>query len=239
MNNPDYETIYGVGLLDDIHNYFPAILYDNGRFQSLPSMMSYLRTQMNNRFNLFTHGATRAGFRRNPLSHSHSERDDFILPGRVRRGGFPVHQQPMPMPMPPIQPNESETALRTLLQFLNEEGLSASANAVFQVPFDFNTPVTVAPSQTILRMNTRVISGSSASLQGSTCTICQDAIMSSDTCRSLTPCGHIYHKTCIDQWFLRSVFCPTCRHDIRSAVVQSPRLSATPAANANPDLPQL
>ena len=248
MNNPDYETIYGVGLLDDIHNYFPAILYDSGRFQSLPTMLSYIRIQMNNRFNLFNHGAARAGFRRQERA------DEFIFPGRVRRNAsanasvfaqpaHPLHQNAAhPLHQHAVHHNavhplhqnvnESETALRTLLQFLTEEGLAA--------PFDFNTPVIVAPSQTVLRINTRVISGSSPSVQGSTCSICQDGIISTDTCRSLNPCGHVYHKACIDQWFLRSVFCPTCRHDIRTT--QSPRLSSAPAPSpspANTELPHL
>lgn len=240
MNNPDYETIYGVGLLDDIHNYFPAILYDSGRFQSLPTMLSYIRIQMNNRFNLFNHGAARAGFRRQERT------DEFIFPGRVRRSAnasvfaqpaHPLHQHAVHHnAVHPLHQNvnESETALRTLLQFLTEEGLAA--------PFDFNTPVIVAPSQTVLRINTRVISGSSPSVQGSTCSICQDGIISTDTCRSLNPCGHVYHKACIDQWFLRSVFCPTCRHDIRTT--QSPRLSSAPAPSpspspANTELPHL
>jgi len=239
MNNPEYETIYGVGLLDDIHNYFPAILYDNGRFQGLPSMLSYVRTQMNNRFNLFNHGAARAGFRRTAGPFSSAERafapgafapaafapreESFALPGRVRRAppfASPVFAFPHTPQMP--QANDSETALRTLLAFLNTDGEEVL------------TPVVVAPSQTVLRMNTRVISGFSASasaspnasLEGSTCSICQDAIITTDTCRILNPCSHVYHKACIDQWFLRSVFCPTCRHDIRITAPQSPRLSA-------------
>ena len=249
MNNPEYESIYGVGLLDDIHNYFPAILYDNGRFQGLPSMLSYVRTQMNNRFNLFNHGAARAGFRRTTGPFSSGERafapgerafaagafappaseDNFIFPGRVRRSpsfASPVFAFPHTPQMP--QANDSETALRTLLAFLNTDGE------------ELLTPVVVAPSQTVLRMNTRVISGSSASasasssLEGRTCSICQDAIITTDTCRILNPCSHVYHKACIDQWFLRSVFCPTCRHDIRMTAPQSPRLSSASASPANP-----
>jgi hypothetical protein len=250
MNNPDYETIYGVGLLDDIHNYFPAILYDSGRFQGLPSMMSYVRTQMNNRFNLFNHGATRAGFRRNPFPASAaftspyappfastgfaSREESFIFPGRVRRSSPPFASANAFPHTPQMNQavTESESALRTLLAFLNAE-----------TDQEVLSPMVVAPSQTVLRMNTRVISGSSASasasasLEGSTCSICQDGIISTDTCRSLIPCGHVYHKACIDQWFLRSVFCPTCRHDIRTA--QSPQLSSFQANAANPDLPQL
>ena len=57
MNDPAYQVVYGVGLLDDVHNYFPALLYDQGRFQTLTNVFSYVRSQLNNRFNLYAYGA--------------------------------------------------------------------------------------------------------------------------------------------------------------------------------------
>ncbi len=51
-----YETLYGIGLLDDLHNYFPAILYDSGRFHTVPQLLHYIRIQSRNRFDLFTFG---------------------------------------------------------------------------------------------------------------------------------------------------------------------------------------
>jgi hypothetical protein len=55
--------------------------------------------------------------------------------------------------------------------------------------------------------------------ENSRCSICQDSIIPADVCRKLIPCGHTYHKNCIDQWFNRSVVCPTCRHDIRETIL--------------------
>jgi len=52
----DYQTIYGVGLLDDIHNYFPRILYNSDEFTSFQSVMIYVQDCMQRRFNLFNHG---------------------------------------------------------------------------------------------------------------------------------------------------------------------------------------
>jgi hypothetical protein len=63
MENPAYQVIYNVGLLDDIHNYFPALLYDQGRFQTLVQVFSYVRHQMDTRFNLYSYGASAAGIR--------------------------------------------------------------------------------------------------------------------------------------------------------------------------------
>ena len=51
-----YESVYGVGLLDDLHNYFPALLYEQGRFISVQQVLQYVRTQMTYRFNLYSYG---------------------------------------------------------------------------------------------------------------------------------------------------------------------------------------
>ena len=62
--NDSYQYVYNVGLLDDLHNYFPAFLYDSGRFQTPAQMFQYLQSQLHARFNLPSHGARLAGFER-------------------------------------------------------------------------------------------------------------------------------------------------------------------------------
>ena len=89
----------------------------------------------------------------------------------------------------------------------------------------FNAPVVVAPTAEIIAAHTEIIDASTVPLTQNTCSVCQDVMLPTDICRRLRPCHHIYHKTCIDQWFLRSVYCPSCRHDIRNAS-PSPRLGA-------------
>ena len=64
-NQTDYETLYGVGFLDDLHNYFPAILYDSGRFHSVSELLTYIQQCARNRFDLFSFGQ-RAYISRNP-----------------------------------------------------------------------------------------------------------------------------------------------------------------------------
>jgi len=51
-----YETLYGVHLLDDLHNYFPALLYDSSSFQSVQSVLRYIQEQTRARFDLFSYG---------------------------------------------------------------------------------------------------------------------------------------------------------------------------------------
>ena len=77
-------------------------------------------------------------------------------------------------------------------------------------------PVVVRPSAQVIAQATEIVSGSTLP-EGTLCSICQDSILATDSARKLRACNHLYHQVCIDQWFQRSVFCPTCRHDVREA----------------------
>ncbi len=52
----NYETLYGVGLLDDLHNFFPALLYDSSEFHSVQDVLRYIQQQSRARFDLFSYG---------------------------------------------------------------------------------------------------------------------------------------------------------------------------------------
>ena len=49
-----YEDYYGFGMLDDMHNFFPDLLYNNGRFRSVSDVFAYINTEMNENFNLYS-----------------------------------------------------------------------------------------------------------------------------------------------------------------------------------------
>jgi hypothetical protein len=51
-----YDELYGVGLLDDIHNFFPAILYQPQRFRTVQDLLLYISRQTQRQFNLFDRG---------------------------------------------------------------------------------------------------------------------------------------------------------------------------------------
>ena len=48
------------------------------------------------------------------------------------------------------------------------------------------------------------------------CSICHEQFIIGNEIRILQVCHHVYHKTCIDEWFRQNVICPICRHDIRT-----------------------
>lgn len=193
MENPAYETVYHVGLLDDIHNYFPALLYDQGRFQTLPTVFSYIRHQMNTRFNLYSYGAS--------LSAARSQPSPFVeatIPLRSQRSESDILS--------------SIASVNLLLSLMQPELVSPLRTQGGRDAWA--APVIVSPSREIIEANTEILLGSDLP-SGTVCSVCQDAISATESCRKLRVCQHVYHRVCIDQWFSRSVFCPSCRHDIR------------------------
>lgn len=202
MENPAYQHIYNVGLLDDIHNYFPALLYEQGRFQTLPMLFSYIRNQMNTRFNLYSYGASVAARVQPSTTPSPAAtREDIV--SNIESINFLLNL---------LQPT---SGLSGMSEFVPASRLLRTREAQHEAAWAaFRSPVVVAPSQEVLAANTQLIMGSDLS-SNTVCSVCQDSIVSAEACRRITVCQHVYHRTCIDQWFTRSVFCPSCRHDIR------------------------
>lgn len=200
--NDSYQYVYNVGLLDDLHNYFPAFLYDSARFQTPAQMFQYLQTQLHERFNLPSRGARLAGF------------------GRAE---VPVQ---IPVLTPRVNRRFDQAAAAALVGLLDfSGGAILGENSYFYPPAPFMDPVVVRPSEEAIARNTTVHPGSECP-EGSVCAICQDGISANDVCRKLNACNHVYHKTCIDQWFQSNVHCPTCRRDIR---VEETPVQQTPA----------
>lgn len=49
----------------------------------------------------------------------------------------------------------------------------------------------------------------------SECSICLNDIYEGDSQRSLSRCGHTFHKACIDLWVVRCAECPLCKCEVR------------------------
>lgn len=49
------------------------------------------------------------------------------------------------------------------------------------------------------------------------CPICLDSFAVEDEIRKMSPCHHIFHRSCIDLWLIRSTDCPNCKQIVRSA----------------------
>lgn len=228
----DYVSVYGVGLLDDIHNYFPALLYDTGRFQNVANVFSYVRNQLDTRFNLFRHGASLyAGSQQTPFTQSRQTTN--VPPPTVPFSYVSPTATPLPYGSARATRNANDIAAANLLLGFLRMSTEDDLSNYIQIPARttgagnaWTDPVIVRPTAQAIAAGTEPVLGSSLA-ENTGCAICQDTIIPTDPARRLVACGHVYHRGCIDEWFRRSVYCPSCRHDIRlpqpSASAASPQ----------------
>lgn len=221
-----YQVVYDIGLLDDIHNYFPGLLYEPERFRTVSDVLEYLQQNTRRRFNLYEHGRQR-------------------YTGSVPENTFGRSTEV------PIVNRWSDTQRATQAFDIDV----AEFSILFPLLRGLANPLPPPPAiQRVTRqpgifedvlINASIELINSASnvrtllmeLEES-CSICQDRMREGENIRRLNACHHEFHSGCVDSWFLRnSVFCPICRHDIRDPT--SPVLRAQRSAIAvEPLMPQ-
>lgn len=182
---PAYETLYGVGLLDDIHNYFPALLYEPTSFQTVPEVLTYVQLQTRRRFDLFSLG--RGAYMRNQVR---------TVPPLYRPTRFVYTEENVPV-------NTADPLINLFNTMLNSPTLNPN----------FMNSVIVRPSAEVIDANTTLSTLETDTNEA--CAICQDGYTVGNERRSLNACHHTFHRPCIDTWFQENVRCPVCRHDIR------------------------
>jgi hypothetical protein len=183
-----YVRVYEIPLLDDIHNYFPDILYNSSRFVGVQDLLLYIQEQTRSRFNLFDYGQRQ----------------------------YARAAQPPPTPVRPAQRRTTEevhvefaTPDRLVTSIL---GSIRPPRIVRQTPL-FEDVIVHASEDAIERASTSTTLEQDLD---TTCTVCQETMRQGELVRTLTACSHQFHRSCIDNWLLReSVVCPTCRHDVR------------------------
>lgn len=82
-------------------------------------------------------------------------------------------------------------------------------------------------ARTVGKLKTTTYEVSAEGAEADACTICLDDFVAGDKVKEL-PCGHSYHKSCIDPWLLqKSSLCPLCKQSIQGGGVD---LHAPPPA---------
>ena len=207
----NYQSVYGVGLLDDLHNYFPRILYNPQQFQTVPDLLAYIQQTTRTRFNLFDNGLRQyANSSVTPVAQhaTYTQPQARVIPRHATTAVDPVSASLLPL-------------LRSLI-----------VPRVARVPLNstFTDPVIVNASQEIIEAMS-----SEETLEEDSennCAICQDTMRQGELVRKITVCSHEFHRSCIDNWLLNSsVLCPTCRHDIREPA-RAPSNRNTPVLTA-------
>jgi hypothetical protein len=202
-----YVRVYEVPLLDDIHNYFPDILYNSSRFVSVPILLAYVQDQVRSRFNLFDYG------RRQHAS---------TVPQNTH---IPYMHTPMQTEF--RTPDRATANINSLFPILR----SLSIPRVRRGPI-FEDVIVHASTEIIDGASTQTTLEQDLEMD---CSICQDHMRQGELVRTLTVCEHKFHTSCIDNWLLNdSVICPVCRHDIREpararSLVASPALGSSQA----------
>lgn len=232
MNN--YTSIFHVGILDDLHNYFPDLLYNSGRFNSVQSVLQYIQSQARTRCNPFEQGLHQYN---NQNNYQRYQNNIVVNPPSVQipvvdTSGSTVHPNyttsnigpatppvrprlRVPAAPPPVRRSNAYTTL--LYPDYNEtyidgiHGLASLFNIALNPSNMIDVPV-IPTNQQIDRATTVL----TAHTIREPCAICQEGIDASSPVRRINRCQHAFHQTCIDPWFQTSVTCPICRTDIRA-----------------------
>jgi hypothetical protein len=202
-----YERHYHIDLLDDLHNYFPELLYGSvDQFRTVSDVLSYMRSRVQRRFDLFS-SAQR--------SFNRAQNTTQVVQPRVWGGRQPLPAAFVPATPPPIQRvSRFDTLNQTTYLGPNTIDLLNTLLTGMPPPFIPQNlePVVVRPTDAQIDAGTAI---EIVDAEDEVCAICQDTMAPGSEARSLNACDHRFHTACIDTWFQRSVQCPTCRHDVR------------------------
>jgi hypothetical protein len=202
----NYQHYYNITFLDDLHTYFPDILYsDNNRFRSVNDLLDYIRSQTRNQFDLFSNAQNQFNQERpfrqlttTPLRNAPPLTTDEYVQYRISFNTEDI-----------IQPSNSPISndmLASLASIVNILYPTTTHNR------NFIDPVVVRPTQEQITSATSIVELSN---NNEVCAICQETMVDG-TIRRINHCRHTFHNTCINRHFTTNVRCPICRFDIRN-----------------------
>jgi hypothetical protein len=224
------QNIYSIQLLNDLHNYFPDLLYNFERFNNVQDILRYIREVAN--ISPFQRGL-----------HQYNSRDTINTRNTRNNTIRPISVSTIPIPVNTTNDSDLINHLFTSL-FTNEIVNVSNTNTNTMTDTAINDLMTglltgliplsnrrnlnsFLEQRVIIRPTEDEIRRASISYRTNTnldeiCAICQDDIELNQEIRKLTHCNHYFHKNCIDTWFISNVHCPTCRHDIRDVGQNNP-----------------
>ena len=243
----EMSTPYSISLLNDLHNYFPDLLYQPQRFQSVPDVLNYVISVANQN----PYERARLARASQQASQQVSQQVSQAAPvastaSSTAASSSTAHSVPL---------RSSDNTAHTLYQLLY-----GNRHPESEIVFSSARPSRVSSSRAFLGGNWMGGDSSSETILNSligqmfegpslqtfldqpvtvhptedqiqhhttltlaprnmddNCAICQDPIEQGQRMRILDYCTHSFHSNCIDTWFATHVTCPTCRHDIRNS----------------------
>ncbi len=248
MNNSNYynyranthansRPYYNVPLFNDIHTYFPAILYDHGQFTSVGSLLTYIRDQVRYHSNTFDLAD------RDYLYYNYEVQAQRASAQRPTAAQQPPVQPPVQPPQQPPQqpparyPTPTTNTFSNYMNWViprsvpvfrsqNDQQFLNSLLNIFTQPdvtlmtgiFNLPDPVAITPSNEVLSQASEILTATE-NHNNVQCMVCLEHLMAGQELRKLIFCRHVFHRQCIDTWFERNIRCPICRHDIRDNIV--------------------
>lgn len=228
--------IYHISLLNDLHYYFPELLYRPERFQSVQDVLRYIGEV-----------ASQNPYERNRetylRSNSSSSSSSSTSSSRMRRPYPPVYQRSSTSGFSSLfggSPLTSSVRINVPVSSFSGAATASSSSVSDQLVSSLLSGLLGGDNQSgsISDLYFQILQrGGSESEENvpsqddvyratsiptihdvveGTCSICQEPCQSEGpTCRRINHCGHLFHLTCIDTWFQSHSTCPMCRYDIR------------------------
>jgi hypothetical protein len=257
-----YEHIYGSVILDELHNYFPAILYDQTQFTSVQSILGYMNRQIDSRFNPYLYGRSQYN---NLISNIIPSLPFIYSQPQMQQQQMQPQMQQQQMQQQQMQPQMQQQQMQPQMQHQQQQQQqqqpqpqpqsirTEDISYIFQMPIrntytptvamnsifrqlleEYDEPVPIVASSRVIESNTSIYHFTSPQivLNQEACAVCQEEYEDGDVLRKITQCTHYFHKTCIDSWFLTNTKCPVCRHDIRTPITPAATAAAPVTARA-------
>ena len=210
-----YDELYGIRTLDDIHNYFPAFLYDQNQFTNVQDIFRYMNRQINNYCNPYNRGLQE-------YSRNHIVSSSNAIPSRAtnRTARYTETIDITPM-FTQVLNGQNANILNQNIGTSTTAGTAGTAFLAEYILGMLQTPIAPAnanapiiPTQGQIDTAT-TLRAAMAVDEDNECSVCQTNYTEGQSLRTITDCEHMFHQSCIDPWFARNSQCPNCRHDIR------------------------
>jgi len=245
MQSDSYTSIFGVGLLDDLHNYFPDLLYSPRRFSSTQDVLQYVQDQTRSRFNLLDYGrrihreqaaatvptiATPATAAVPATIAVPATAAGTTVPvtAAVPTSAVPVTTTGTAVPVTtviPPTPFRSQRMPRRQHTLFYEVPSAADDMAGMNILAGLFNNLIHPPAHhnftdvVVYPTNQQIDNATTVETLTATleeaCPICQEELLAGSRVRRITRCNHPFHIDCIGHWFEQSCMCPICRTDIR------------------------
>jgi len=217
-----YTSIFRVGLLEDLHNYFPDLLYNSNRFQNVQDVLQYIQGQARTQFNPFEQGQN--SYNR----YMNNQQNTVIQPPLTQipvtqgtqdiSGSTPIRVRttsthpPAPRRRVPVSYYFTEDLINN---HYDENIIGSTLTNLFNIVLNSTSMIDVPIIPTNQQIDSATTLATNSTAISEPCAICQDMIEANTHSRRINRCQHTFHQPCIDTWFQSSVTCPICRTDIR------------------------